>query len=351
MSPRAPAAVTILPARRSARAMASATEVSSASRSAPRSQRVGAGTGPRARRAVSAASSVVRPVPGAPTRPRTTAGPSGAVAARSGDSKAVSSATTSGRSTGSGQADGPSEEPSEVAVRCRAPARLRSRPYPGTLVALRRSSASSGPPVPAAHSGTANAPGCPARSALPSTAMTAPLSGSRTGPPTAAPPSRRASLPSVPSASSSAAPIRWERPCAVYVTGAVPSTRASRQPCAAIVTYVPASIRSRRAIATGSTPSSPGPSGGQQREVQLGQRGDVPGLDGAAAAARSVQDGPGEAGHGFVAGQDRAPVVRDEPGPPRLGFLPDRRYVPALSGPRFPWSDVRPDDQRVDHSE
>ena len=70
-------AATIRPARSSARRAASATEVSSASRSAPRSHRVGAGSGPRPRRAARAASSVVRPLPGGPTRPRTAAGPVG----------------------------------------------------------------------------------------------------------------------------------------------------------------------------------------------------------------------------------------------------------------------------------
>ncbi len=228
MSPRPPAAVTILPERSSARVIASATERSSASRSAPRSQSVRAGTGPRARRPARAASSVVRPVPGAPTRPST-----GPVPA----SKAVNSTLISGRSTASVPQGRPSAWPSEVAVSSSAPARLRSQPYPGTPPALRRSTSASGPGVSLGVSVTARpAVSRPALSAVESTPRTAPVRGSVTGPPTAAPPERSASRPSVPRASSSASPTACSCPPSEYVAGVVPSTRASRQPWAAIRT-------------------------------------------------------------------------------------------------------------------
>ena len=126
----------------SARRAASATEASSARRSAPRSHSVGAGSDPRPRRAARAASSVVRPLPGGPTRPRTVAGPS---------AKAVNSPTTSTRSTGAAPAaatapapvPGPSD-PTVVAVSSSTPARFRSVPYAATVAALRASSSASG---------------------------------------------------------------------------------------------------------------------------------------------------------------------------------------------------------------
>lgn len=226
-------AATMRPALTSARLAASATLRSSPCRSAPRSQRVGAGWAPRPRRAAQAASSVVRPLPGAPTRARTVAPDA---------SNAANSLATSGRSTGSGSrtAPGPSD-PTDVAVSWSAPARLRSSPYTGTVAAFRARSAASGPSgsvAAASRSGTANpaATRCPASRAVPRTARTAPEAASTTGPPAAPPPSRNASRPSVPMASSMAPGTTWKRSVAVYVTSARPRTRASRQPPAAIRT-------------------------------------------------------------------------------------------------------------------
>ncbi|PNG17953.1 hypothetical protein C1J00_33735 [Streptomyces cahuitamycinicus] len=70
---------------------------------------------------------------------------------------------------------------------------------------------------------------------MPSTPTTAPVPASSTGPPAAPPPSRSASRPAVPTASSSAS-RRWQRSVAAYVTAVAPSSRASRQPPAAIRT-------------------------------------------------------------------------------------------------------------------
>lgn len=236
MSPRAPAAVTMRPACPSVRTIASATEVSSASRSAPRSHSVRAGTWPRARRAASAASSVVRPVPGSPTRPRTTAPrPSGFAGPHGGEGAELRGGLgpfhrigpTAVSALGADGHGGQLERSGQVQIAAVA----------GDAHGVAPQQLAQRPPSPAPASGTAHpAAACPARRAVPRTAMTAPVSGSRTGPPTAAPPSRSASLPSVPRASSRARPIRWAGPPAVYVTGTGPRTRASRQPCAAIVT-------------------------------------------------------------------------------------------------------------------
>ncbi len=104
----------------------------------------GAGSAPPLRRAASAASSVVRPLPGGPTRPSTAAGLS---------RNAANSLARSGRSTGSTALAGPTKpasapggpsEPTEVAVSSRTPARLRSAPYAGTVAALRARRSSSG---------------------------------------------------------------------------------------------------------------------------------------------------------------------------------------------------------------
>lgn len=198
-----PPAVTIRAAAASARVTASASEVSPAVRSAPRSHSVGAGRDPRARRTARAASAVVRPVPGSPTRPRTR--PSPAV-------KASSSAAVPGRSTGSkpgSASSGGKAAPTVVPVSSRIPARFRSGPYAGTVAVLRSSSAASGPAgsaTAAARRATAKPPErCSARRAVPRTASTAPVSASRTGPPQASPPRLSASRPSVPIASSIAA--------------------------------------------------------------------------------------------------------------------------------------------------
>ena len=91
-----PAPATVRPADRSARSTAVRTPSSSDRSSAPRSQTVGAGFGPCARRAASPASSVLRPVPGSPTSASTRAP---ALSWRS--PKRANSATASGRSTGS----------------------------------------------------------------------------------------------------------------------------------------------------------------------------------------------------------------------------------------------------------
>ncbi len=137
-------AATIRAARSTALRTASATDVSSSRRSAPRSHSVGAGSAPPLRRAASAASSVVRPLPGGPTRPSTAAGLS---------RNAANSLARSGRSTGSTALAGPTKpasapdgpsEPTEVAVSSRTPARLRSAPYAGTVAALRARRSSSG---------------------------------------------------------------------------------------------------------------------------------------------------------------------------------------------------------------
>ncbi len=109
-------AATARAARASARPAASATDTSSSRSSDPRSHSVGCP--PRSRRAASAASSVVRPLPGGPTRPRTAAGPA---------VKALNSAATAARSTGSGRRAGPSCA-TDVPVSSSTPARLRSAP-------------------------------------------------------------------------------------------------------------------------------------------------------------------------------------------------------------------------------
>nr|WP_286260460.1 hypothetical protein [Streptomyces graminofaciens] len=136
------------------------------------------------------------------------------------------------------------------------PARFRSTPYAGTVAALRASSSASGPAASRPRRGTANpAVRCRASSAVPSTPTTVPVTVSSTGPPAAPPPSRSASLPAVPIANSRTPPSRWKPSVAVYVTSAVPSTRASRQPPAGMRTYVPVSTYSRTVKGSGSTHS------------------------------------------------------------------------------------------------
>ncbi len=209
------AAATIRAARSRVRRAASATEPSASARSAPRSHSVGAGRSVRARRAARAASSVVRPLPGAPTRASTLRSPS---------VKAANSLAWRARSTGSGPDCG-AAWPTEVAVSSRMPAGLRSAPYAGTVAALRASSSPRGPS--AGRSGTAKAASrCAECRAVPTTPRTAPVRASSTGAPAAPPPSRRASRPPVPMASSSASWSRWKRSVAVYVTSVAASTRA-----------------------------------------------------------------------------------------------------------------------------
>lgn len=266
-------AATIRAARFSARRAASATEVSSCLRSAPRSHSVGAGCGPRLRRAARAASSVVRPLPGRPTRPSTEARLSAkalnslAVEARSTGATAPAPPAPSRPTWPAGAPAGPSC-PTDVAVSSSTPARLRSAPYAGTVAAFSASSSASAPsdgtPVTPAHarppacgsSGTAKtASRWPDCSAAPRTPTTAPVPASSTGPPAAPPPSLNASRPAVPIANSRAPSRRWRRSVAVYVTATAPSTLASRQPPAAIRTYAPVSICSRTVTGNGSTPS------------------------------------------------------------------------------------------------
>lgn len=98
------------------RPTASASPVSVPGMSPPRSHTVGAGVRPRARRAVYAMSSVVRPLPGGPVRRHTAAGPSPkAVSRRAGSSRVMWCAGRDG-------------DRSWAAVRARTPARLRSAP-------------------------------------------------------------------------------------------------------------------------------------------------------------------------------------------------------------------------------
>lgn len=108
--------------------------------------------------------------------------------------------------------------------------------------------------------------------------------------------------------------------------------------CAEDARLAPA-VRGDRHIRTGVDPLPRGdrkgrhtervrPAGGQEREVQFRQGGDVRGLDAAASAVRTVQQEVREAVDRFVTGHDRAPVVRDEARPPRPARRIAQSYQP-----------------------
>ncbi len=231
-APPSSGAATIRPARSSARVAASATEVSVASRSAPRSQSVGAGSVPRVRRAASTASSVVRPLPGGPTSPRTAADPL---------SKAVNSRTTAARSTVAGATPSVPGEVGFGAVRahrgrreCEYTCRIEIGPVAATVVALRSRSSVVNRDAGSAQGDreTRGRVGVQRGAEYPDHRSGRGVDDRPPGRPRHRPAGARPHRPA-PIANSSASSRRWRRSVAASPM-APPSTRASRQPPAGI---------------------------------------------------------------------------------------------------------------------